>query len=152
MRILISSFGSAITLLHFLQVSTLSGSYMGINAFTFGSEVSCSINSLSVSILFQQPHFGHFMFSFWCNTLRFCLWFRVCSRCPLVFFVVFYWHLASRTLTVSIFRSQSHCRLSVISFSIWLCVVSEASGTKLTLIMAILLIWIPEGIKASEVF
>jgi hypothetical protein len=61
---------------------------------------------------------------------------------------MFYWHLASRTLTVSIFRSQSHCRLSVISFSIWLCVVSEASGTKLTLIMAILLILIPEGINS----
>ena len=77
------------------------------------------------------------MVGFWCRTLGFCLWFRVCNRCPLIFSAVSYGRLASRTVTFSVVRSQSHCRLSVISFSIWLCVSSEASGTRLTLIMAI---------------
>jgi len=62
--ILISSFGSAITFPHFLHVSVLSGSYMGINALTFSSEVAFSISSLLASILFQKSQLGHFILSF----------------------------------------------------------------------------------------
>jgi hypothetical protein len=129
---------------------------MGMNAFTSGSEVSCSMNSLFASILFQQPQLGHFilsfMFSSWCSILGFCLWFRACNRGPLSFSAVSYGHFASNTVTFSVVRSQSHWRLSAISFSIWLCGSSEASGTKSTLITAILLMWTPEGIKVSAIF
>lgn len=40
-----SSSDSAIIVLHFLQVSVLSGSYIGINILAFGPLVDCSMKS-----------------------------------------------------------------------------------------------------------
>ena len=61
--ILINSFGSAITFLHFLHVSTFNGSYIGMMIFTFSSELGCSTKILFTSNLFQCPHALHFILS-----------------------------------------------------------------------------------------
>jgi len=48
-----SSFGSAIVLLHFSHLETCNGSYMGISTLTLGSGPFCSMKILFTGTRFQ---------------------------------------------------------------------------------------------------
>jgi hypothetical protein len=142
--------------LHFWHVSLFSAWYTGTNALTLGSAVSCSRNSLSATILFQQPQLGHFILSFMvgprCNAVRLFVRFGACTLDFLALGAVFFGYFPLRTSTFSNFISQSHWRVSPISFSSRSEVSPLASGTKLITIKAVLFILAPIDIKGAEYF